>query len=251
MSKELKLKILMIINLILSSLQIDSSKVIIISFSKSGNTQIISDYINKSTKIRLYNIKPKNSYPSSYDETLKIAQNEQNTNARPEIDNPLKDISNYDIILLGYPLWYGHLPNIVITQLELLDLQNKEIYPFNTHGSSGISNSLNDIKKYASNANVHDGFPIKGSDAKSGDVKVKSKVNDWLDDIGINIDDDDSEENILNDDSEDKNDDSEENILNDDSSNENSDYNEINFNYDDSSYLCVNNLFLILLLILD
>ena len=244
MSKELKLKILMIINLILSSLQIDSSKVIIISFSKSGNTQIISDYINKSTKIKLYNIKPKNSYPSSYDETLKIAQNEQNTNARPEIDNPLKDISNYDIILLGYPLWYGHLPNIVITQLELLDLKNKEIYPFNTHGSSGVSNSLNDIKKYASNANVHDGFPIKGSDAQRGDVKVKSQVNDWLDDIGINIDDDDSEENILNEDSE-------ENILNDDSRNENSDYIEINFNYEDSSYLCLNNLFLILLLILD
>ena len=180
MSKELKLKILMIINLILSSLQIDSSNVIIISFSKSGNTQIISDYINKSTKIRLYNIKPKNSYPSSYDETLKIAQNEQNTNARPEIDNPLKDISNYDIILLGYPLWYGHLPNIVITQLELLDLENKEIYPFNTHGSSGISNSVNDIKKYASDANVHNGFPIKGSDAKSGNSNVKTQVNDWL-----------------------------------------------------------------------
>ena len=267
MSKNLKLKILLIINLILSSLQIDSSKVIIISFSKSGNTQIISDYINKSTKITLYNIKPKNSYPSSYDETLKIAENEQNTNARPEIDNPLKDISNYDIILLGYPLWYGHLPNIVITQLELLDLQNKEIYPFNTHGSSGISNSVNDIKKYASNANVHDGFPIKGSDAQRGDVNVKSKVNDWLDDIGINIDDDDSEENILNEDSEDesddfeenilnedsedKSDDFEENILNDDSRNENSDYIEINFNYEDSSYLCLNNLFLILLLILD
>ena len=138
MSKNLKLKILLIINLILSSLQIDSSKVIIISFSKSGNTQIISDYINKSTKITLYNIKPKNSYPSSYDETLKIAENEQNTNARPEIDNPLKDISNYDIILLGYPLWYGHLPNIVITQLELLDLENKEIYPFNIYDGKVI-----------------------------------------------------------------------------------------------------------------
>ena len=250
MSKNLKLKILLIINLILSSLQIDSSKVIIISFSKSGNTQIISDYINKSTKITLYNIKPKNSYPSSYDETLKIAENEQNTNARPEIDNPLTDISNYDIILLGYPLWYGHLPNIVITQLELLDLENKEIYPFNTHGSSGISNSVNDIKKYASDANVHNGFPIKGSDAKSGNSNVKTQVNNWLNNIGINIVEDETEENIINDDSEDKSDDPKENILNDDSSNDNS--NEINlYIYDDSSYLYLNNLFLILLLIID
>ena len=185
--KNLKLKILIIINLILSSLQIDSSKIIIISFSKSGNTQIISDYINKATNIELFKIEPKISYPSNYEELIKIVKNEQNTNARPEIDNPLTDISNYDIILLGYPLWYGHLPNIVITQLELLNLNNKEIYPFNTHGSSGISNSVNDIKKYASNANVHDGFPIKGSDAKNGESSVKSKVDEWLDNIGISI----------------------------------------------------------------
>ena len=187
MSSKIQFLFFLTINSILSSLQIDSSKIIIISFSKSGNTQIISDYINQSTNITLYNIKPKTSYPSSYDETLTIAQNEQNTNARPEIDNPLTDISNYDIILLGYPLWYGHLPNIVITQLELLNLNNKEIYPFNTHGSSGISNSVNDIKKYASDANVHDGFPIKGSDAKSGESSVKDKVDEWIDNIGISI----------------------------------------------------------------
>ena len=187
MSSKIQFLFLLTINLILSSLQINPSKIIIISFSKSGNTQIISDYINQSTNITLYNIKPKTSYPSSDDETLTIAQNEQNTNARPEIDNPLTDISNYDIILLGYPLWYGHLPNIVITQLELLNLNNKEIYPFNTHGSSGISNSVNDIKKYASNANVHDGFPIKGSDAKSGESSVKDKVDEWIDNIGISI----------------------------------------------------------------
>ncbi len=51
-------------------------------------------------------------------------------------------------------------------------------------------------KKYASNTNVYDGFPIKGSEVKSGNNKVKSQVNDWLDDIGIIIDDDDSEENF-------------------------------------------------------
>ena len=175
------------INLILLSLEIDSSKVLILYFSNSGNIQKISDYINKATNIEFFKIEPKISYPSNYEELIKIVKNEQNTNARPEIDNPLTDISNYDIILLGYPLWYGHLPNIVITQLELLNLNNKEIYPFNTHGSSGISNSVNDIKKYASNANVHDGFPIKGSDAKNGESSVKSKVDEWLDNIGISI----------------------------------------------------------------
>ena len=187
MSSNIPFLFFLIINLILLSLEIDSSKVLILYFSNSGNIQKISDYINKATNIEFFKIEPKISYPSNYEELIKIVKNEQNTNARPEIDNPLTDISNYDIILLGYPLWYGHLPNIVITQLELLNLNNKEIYPFNTHGSSGISNSVNDIKKYASNANVHDGFPIKGSDAKNGESSVKSKVDEWLDNIGISI----------------------------------------------------------------
>ena len=106
------------------------------------------------------------------------------------------------------------------------------------------------ILKNASDANVHDGFPIKGSDAKSGNSNVKTQVNNWLNNIGINIVEDETEENIINDDSEDKSDYPKENILNDDSSNENS--NEINlYIYDDSSYLYLNNLFLILLLIID
>ena len=46
---------------------------------------------------------------------LNLARNEQSTNARPEIKDPLTDISDYDIILLGYPLWHGHIPNIIIT----------------------------------------------------------------------------------------------------------------------------------------
>ena len=185
--KNLKLKIVIILNLILSSLQIDSSKIIIISFSKSGNTQIISDYINKATNITLYNIKPKNSYPSSYDETLEIAENEQNTNARPEIDNPLTDISNYDIILLGYPLWYGHLPNIVITQLELLNLKNKEIYPFITHDGNGSGKSIDDIKNYVCDCIIHDNFNILEIIIKNNGKIAKEKINLWLDDIGIDI----------------------------------------------------------------
>ena len=96
----------------------------------------------------MFKIEPKISYTSNYEELIKIVKNEQNTNARPEIYNPLTDISNYDIILLGYPLWYGHLPNIIITQLELLNLNNKEIYPFITQDGNGSGKSIDDIKNY-------------------------------------------------------------------------------------------------------
>ena len=61
---------------------------------------------------------------------LKIAQEEQSSNARPEIKNALDNVNDYEIILLGYPIWYSHLPNIVINQLEKLDLNGKTNLPF-------------------------------------------------------------------------------------------------------------------------
>ena len=77
---------------------------------------------------------------------LTVAQNEKSSNARPKIKDPLTDISKYDTILLGYPIWHGNLPNIVMTQLEMLDFEGKTIYPFNTHEGSKMGSSMSDIE---------------------------------------------------------------------------------------------------------
>jgi flavodoxin len=183
MSLTFELKRIILLILIPITFQLDSSKILIIYFTRTGNTEKIANYINKATNIEKFKIEPKTEYPSSYDETLTIARNEQSSNSRPEINNPLTDVSKYDIILLGYPLWYSHLPNIVMTQLELLNLNNKKIYPFNTHGSSGIGSSVNDIKNIVSGASVNNGFPIQQKNVENS----KEDVNEWLDNIGINI----------------------------------------------------------------
>ena len=91
-------------------------------------------------------------------------------------------MSDYDVILLGYPIWYSHIPNIVITQLEKLDLNGKTIYPFNTHGGSGTGSSINDIKSYATNANVKDGFPINMNDISNRNSSME-KIKNWLEQI--------------------------------------------------------------------
>ena len=90
-------------------------------------------------------------------------------------------MSDYDVILLGYPIWYSHIPNIVITQLEKLDLNGKTIYPFNTHLGSGTGSSINDIKSYATNANVMDGFPISMNDIDK--TSSKNNIKDWIENI--------------------------------------------------------------------
>ncbi len=161
----------------------NSSKIIMIYYSLTGNTEKFANYITEiSDEISSFKIEPKTPYPQDYNTMLKIAQEEQSSNARPEIKNALDNVNDYEIILLGYPIWYSHLPNIVINQLEKLDLNGKIIYPFNTHGGSGIANSIDDIKSYVTNATVKDGFPIITNDIIEKDLSM-NKIKVWLEKI--------------------------------------------------------------------
>ena len=161
------------------SLEFDSSKILIIYFSYSGNTEAIVNYIKEIENIPSYKIEPVNPYPE-LQVTLELAKTELNNSARPDIKDPLTNISQYNTILLGYPLWHKHLPCIVMNQLEKLDFTDKTIYPFNTYGSSGIAESVNDIKKLCPGEKVKDGLPIKDTTPKIKDESVKI-IKEWLD----------------------------------------------------------------------
>ena len=177
------------------SYQIDQSKAIIIFFSRAGenynvgtvdvgNTEMIVNYLKQVTNITSFKINPETDYPTNYQEMVTLAQNEKSSNARPSIKDPLTDISNYDTILLGYPIWHGDLPNIVMTQLEMLDFEGKTIYPFNTHEGSGLGSSISDIKNSAPKADVKDGFALRGTDARKEDSH--ESIRNWLSDkLGI------------------------------------------------------------------
>ena len=160
--------------------QIDTSKALIIYFTRTGNTELFANYIKEKMNIELFKIVPAYPYPEDNDEMSKVCQEEQSSNARPEIKDPLTDVSEYDTILLGTPIWYGHIPNIVMTQLEKLNLNGKTIYPFNTHGGSGVGNTVTDIKQYAIGSNVKDGFPLLGTYVKDNKEGAMNDITNWL-----------------------------------------------------------------------
>jgi flavodoxin len=173
------------------SYQIDQSKAIIIFFSRAGEnynvgtvdvgiTEMIVNYLKQVTNITSFKINPETDYPTNYQEMVTLAQNEKSSNARPSIKDPLTDISKYDTILLGYPIWHGDLPNIVMTQLEMLDFEGKTIYPFNTHEGSGLGRSISDIKNSAPKADVKDGFALRGTEARKEDSH--ESIRNWLSD---------------------------------------------------------------------
>ena len=143
-----------------------------------GNTEVIANYIQKYTDADSFKIEPLNEYPIDYMECTEVAKDELNDNARPELKEYLEDISEYDVIYLGFPNWWSTLPMPVWTQLEKLDFEGKTIKPFVTHEGSGFGRSESDIKKLCPGAKITKGLSIQGSFVNESEDKVKIWIND-------------------------------------------------------------------------
>ena len=141
-----------------------------------GNIEVITNFIKEFTDADLFKMEPVNQYPDDYMECTEVAKKELNDNARPELKEYIEDISEYDLIYIGFPNWWNTMPMTVWTQLEKLDFSGKTVKPFVTHEGSGFGKSLNDLKKLCSGANIEDGLSIQGSFASSS----KEKVMHWV-----------------------------------------------------------------------
>ena len=171
-------KLLIIIFISISKEEIDTSNMLIIYFTFTGNTELLSNYIKEIINIDSYKIEPINPYQS---QTINYtAKKEWKEKARPEIKSPLTNITKYKKILLGFPLWNSHLPNIVITQLLKLNFSGKKIFPFNTHDGSGTGDSMRDIKLNSIGAIVKPGFNIKGSMIRNNKDDSIKEIKLWL-----------------------------------------------------------------------
>ena len=137
-----------------------NNKSLVLYFSATNNTEQIAKYISEITSSDILEIIPKDIYTDEdldYNNDNSRANREQNDkNSRPEISNNL-DLENYDIIYLGYPIWWGEEPRIILTLLDNYNLENKTIIPFCTSGGSGIELSVNNIRNYNNKLNVLDG----------------------------------------------------------------------------------------------
>ncbi|MBQ3472998.1 MAG: flavodoxin [Methanobrevibacter sp.] len=147
-----------------------------IKYIEIGNTEVIAKYIQEFTDADLFKMDPLNDYPEDYMECTVVAQEELKDDARPELKEYIEDISEYDVIYIGFPNWWSTMPMPVWTQLEKLDFEGKTIKPFVTHEGSGFGKSLNDLKKLCPGANIEDGLSIQGSFVSSS----KEKVMHWV-----------------------------------------------------------------------
>ena len=140
---------------------------VVLYFSATGTTKKIAERIADKSNSDIIEIVPKEEYKSedlNYNSDCRANREQQDSKARPEIKNTI-DLSKYDTIFLGYPIWWGTNPKIILTLLDTYDLTNKTIIPFCTSGSTGIESSVNDLRNYNSKLNIKDGKRFNSSDS--------------------------------------------------------------------------------------
>lgn len=144
-----------------------------------GNTKIVADYISAFTGADQFEIKTSKYDGMAYTPLTELAKEEQQTGELPPFEGSV-DVSKYDVIFIGGPVWWGTYPQVMFTFFKKYDLNGKTIIPFTTHEGSGLGSCVKDVKKAYPKANVEQGFSIYGHDVRTG----KERVEKWLKKLG-------------------------------------------------------------------
>ena len=148
---------------------------------KVGNTKIVADYISEITGADQFEIKTSKYDGMAYRPLCDLAKEEQQNGELPPFDGEPGDLSQYDTVFIGGPVWWGTYPQVMFTFFKKYDLNGKTIIPFTTHEGSGLGRCVDDVKKAYPKATVTREFSMYGHDVREG----KGRVEKWLKKIGF------------------------------------------------------------------
>lgn len=156
-------------------------KTIIVYFSWGGNTRMVANNIQDLTGADIVEVETVIPYPDKYEDVIKIAPDELASDYRPELKTKVDNMDEYDTLIVGTPIWGGHLAPAMKSFLASYNLKGKNIAPFCTHGGSGTSQSVNDILSVCPDVNILECIAIYGNQAQSS----RANLEKWLVQIGI------------------------------------------------------------------
>ncbi len=158
-------------------------KILIAYFSATNNTENIAAHLNDLLEADLYEIVPETPYTSDdldyNDSSSRSSQEMDDPEARPAISGSVENMEQYDVIFLGYPIWWGEAPRIINTFLESYELSGKTIAPFCTSASSPLGSSAANLQELTGSAIWLEGQRFSGG-ASASDVQS------WVDSLNLN-----------------------------------------------------------------
>lgn len=162
----------------------DTVKVLVAYFSATNTTEGVAQTIADSLGADLYEITPVDPYTAAdldyHDDKSRSTIEMNDPNARPAISGSVENMEQYDIVFIGYPIWWGEAPRILSTFVESYDFSGKTIVPFCTSGGSGVGSSASNLERLTGGATWLSGTHLNGGASHSSVVE-------WINGLGLDI----------------------------------------------------------------
>ena len=154
----------------------EMKKVLVAYFSASGVTKGVAQQLAEVTDGTLYEIKPEQPYTDAdlnwRDKQSRSSVEMQDKKSRPAITDKLKNMQDYDVVYVGFPIWWYTCPTIINTFMEAYDFKGKTVIPFATSGGSSITKACEDLKTAYPN--------VKWKEGKLLNRASKKDLEDWV-----------------------------------------------------------------------
>ena len=160
------------------------TKVLVAYFSATNTTKGVAEHIADGLQADLYEIVPEEPYTDAdlnYNDNNSRTTIEMNDpDARPAISGSIENMEEYEVVFLGYPIWWAEAPRIINTFLESYDFSGKTIVPFCTTGGSGVGSSAINLEQFTGGATWLDGKRLNGGDSQD-------TVMEWVYGLGLDL----------------------------------------------------------------
>jgi len=167
-----------------------AQKVLVLYYSQTNNTKLVATEIANRLDADIEQIEAVNPYDGDFQATIERCIQERNEGVTPDIQPVKSDLTKYDVIFIGYPVWFGTYAPPVITFLNNVDLSGKKIIPFCTFGSGGLESSVADLKATQPNAEVLEGYGVRAArlDAVPQEIDQFLKANGFIEGEYVKLD---------------------------------------------------------------
>lgn len=157
----------------------ENSKKLVVYYSYTGNTKMIAEKIQKKLKCDILEIKPVVPYSTDYQTVVDEEQNNESTGKTPEIEKIDKDLSNYDEIIIGSPVWWYTIAPVIRTFLKENNLKDKIIKPFATN-AGWLGQTFKEIERLCPNSKVEKGMNIVFESYSDNLVTSTEQIDNWI-----------------------------------------------------------------------
>ncbi len=157
-------------------------KALVLYYSQTATTKAVAQEISSLLGADIEEIALVDPYDGTYQETIERSNRERSGGILPELKPLTSKLADYDVVFLGYPIWFGTYALPVASLLKSVDFSGKTIVPFCTFGSGGLSVSVKDLKENLLGANVLPGYGVRSAriDAMPAEVERFLKENGFL-----------------------------------------------------------------------